>query len=144
MAKPTLVQRFWSKVLYIPNRAACWLWKSRTRDGYGIFWVGGSYERACDVAWAIVHGPIPDGAEVKHLCRNPLCCNIYHLYLCHGADTIKLTWDDLIDRVKCPPLEVMEWRREGRIPEYPARAIMEAVFNINPGQPVASEPYGEC
>lgn len=31
--------------------------------------------------WELINGPIPDGFEVNHLCKNRRCCNVNHLEL---------------------------------------------------------------
>src|SRR5690606_3805559 len=36
---------------------------------------------AANVIWEAVHGPIPEGKEVDHICHNPLCRNIEHYRL---------------------------------------------------------------
>lgn len=45
------------------------------RDGY--VYAGSS--RAHIVAWVRVHGPVPEGKELDHVCRERRCCAEYHL-----------------------------------------------------------------
>lgn len=58
------------------TEAGCWEWtKARTAAGYG---------RCADkythrLMWEEVVGPIPEGLEIDHLCRNRACCNPDHL-----------------------------------------------------------------
>ncbi|MCW2900315.1 MAG: endonuclease [Streptosporangiaceae bacterium] len=86
--RKSLEERFWSKV----DKAGpddCWPWnRSRTEGGYGQFKVraGASPQKASRVAWALVHGPIPEGLVVCHRCDNPPCCNPAHLFLGTIAD----------------------------------------------------------
>jgi hypothetical protein len=47
--------------------------------GYGSFWDGSRAVRAHRYAYEIVHGPIPDGLTLDHLCRNRPCVNPAHL-----------------------------------------------------------------
>lgn len=70
--------RFWNKV----NRTGdCWEWTaSRTGSGYGQFgarpterWLAHRY------SYTAARGPIPDGMEIDHLCRNRVCVNPDHL-----------------------------------------------------------------
>lgn len=82
----TAEERFWAKV---EEFADCLLWTGRVdRGGYGSFWVGGKrYPNGGNSvsahvwAWEQEHGPVPEGLELDHLCRNPACVNINHLEL---------------------------------------------------------------
>ena len=74
-------ERFWSKV----NKQAdngCWEWTGFLYQGYGRFRTGsrGSPTIAAHRwAWEQVHGPIPEGLQLDHLCRNTACVNPDHL-----------------------------------------------------------------
>lgn len=46
----------------------------------------GGYQGVHRVAWAVVHGPIPDGRVVRHKCDTPRCINVEHLELGTVAD----------------------------------------------------------
>ena len=70
--------RFWSKVEVVPT--GCWLWcGTRTRLGYGQFSVGPKMVSAHRHAYTNLVAPIPDGAELDHLCRVRDCVNPDHL-----------------------------------------------------------------
>lgn len=71
--------RFWPKVDRSGGPDACWPWLGR-RDklGYGGIHLGG-YGKAHRIAYRSVHGEIPPGLEIDHLCRNPSCVNPAHL-----------------------------------------------------------------
>lgn len=80
-ARRPLEDRIFEKV----NKAGpngCWEWTGSTSAGYGRVSAGGR-----DGGQIIVHrwmceranGPIPDGFQVDHLCRNSLCVNPAHL-----------------------------------------------------------------
>lgn len=70
------------------TETGCWEWQLQTaKPGHGR---GGLYGRArCPeegrsigahvLAYKNLVGPIPDGYEVDHTCRNTLCCNPDHL-----------------------------------------------------------------
>lgn len=70
--------RFISK-LQRTEMADCWVWMgNRNAKGYGLFWDESTVQAH---RWAYVHwiGPIPDGLQVDHLCRNRSCVNPSHL-----------------------------------------------------------------
>src|ERR1043166_2281264 len=49
--------------------------------GYGKVGLNGQVLGAHRVAYKLVHGDIPDGLQVNHLCRNRACINPGHLNL---------------------------------------------------------------
>jgi hypothetical protein len=74
-------KRFWSKVSLGDG---CWNWQAASdARGYGGFHrtINGVHTQcmAHRVAYELLVGPIPDGLELDHLCRNPRCVNPHHL-----------------------------------------------------------------
>lgn len=66
-------QRFWSKVI---RADYCWLWQgSLNSAGYGSFGGMGAH---C-YSYQVLHGPIPSGMEIDHLCQNKRCVNPQHM-----------------------------------------------------------------
>ena len=58
----------------------CWEWTGyRDRDGYGTVSYRDTKWLVHRIVWEALVGPIPDGLEVDHLCRNRSCCNPDHL-----------------------------------------------------------------
>lgn len=90
------VERFWSKVQKAEGDA-CWLWLGSCQpSGYGQIGVmlPGSERRqatyyAHRVAWALSHGPIPDGKDVLHHCDVRHCVNPAHLYVGTHDDNMR-------------------------------------------------------
>jgi hypothetical protein len=63
-----------------PNGDGCTEWLGgKYRGGYGQFRWNGRSGRAHRFAYERVHGPIPEGLQLDHLCRNPSCVNPAHL-----------------------------------------------------------------
>ncbi|MCW2545384.1 MAG: hypothetical protein JWM40_2936 [Frankiales bacterium] len=76
----TIEQRFWPKV---HKTSGCWTWTASTNGrGYGQMGRGGRGEGivlAHRVSYELHHGPIPEGLQIDHLCRNRLCVRPDHL-----------------------------------------------------------------
>jgi HNH endonuclease len=82
------VKRFWSKVdkngpvpECRPDLGPCWEWLAGlgSATGYGNFWLDGRTVSAHRFAYIDVLGPVPDGLDLDHLCRNRGCVNPHHL-----------------------------------------------------------------
>jgi hypothetical protein len=58
----------------------CWLWcDSGHLGGYGRMMVGGKRQLAHRLVYTLIRGPIPEGLELDHLCRQTACVNPDHL-----------------------------------------------------------------
>ncbi len=68
-------------LLHIRLSTGCWEWTgSITSDNYGMYTVKGGRNQMVHRLFYTLHiGPIADGYEVDHLCRNTICCNPWHL-----------------------------------------------------------------
>ena len=74
--KQPLEVRFWSQV----NKAGdCWEWTGSLRRGYGRFKTGRTSVTAHRFSYEHMVGPIPEGLELDHLCRNTACVRPDHL-----------------------------------------------------------------
>lgn len=72
-------ERFWRFVA--KSSDGCWEWMgARGGKGYGTFWVGsGKFANAHRWAYSHFVGPIADGLQLDHLCRNRACVRPDHL-----------------------------------------------------------------
>ena len=72
-----LKERLLSKVEYADN--GCWLWTDYKLKGYGRFNINQVTVLAHRAMYETLVGPIPQGMQLDHLCRNPSCVNPDHL-----------------------------------------------------------------
>lgn len=111
----------------------CWVWQLQSaKAGHGR---GGLYGRArCPVerrpvgahvlAYRNLVGPIPEGYEVDHTCRNTLCCNPDHLEAVTPAENNRRRWangdgaNQNTGKTHCPahgtPYDMESKRGDGR------------------------------
>lgn len=72
------MERFWAKVLKTDE--GCWIWiAGKSTKGYGKFNLGGRTVSAHRLSYEWARGPIPEGRELDHLCRNRACVKPDHL-----------------------------------------------------------------
>ena len=75
--RPIAAARFWPKV---DTTGTCWEWTAyRDAGGYGRFAWNRSHVSAHRLAYELTIGPIPEGLQLDHLCRNRGCVNPTHL-----------------------------------------------------------------
>lgn len=73
----TLIDRLWERTT---RSGACRVWTgSTTGFGYGHIAIDGRNRMTHRVAYELLVGPIPEGLELDHLCRNRSCWNPSHL-----------------------------------------------------------------
>lgn len=64
----------------IETDSGCWEWQGAVSKGYGCVGVNQTERRKVHaVMYVLHHGPLPEGTEINHLCRNKICCNPKHL-----------------------------------------------------------------
>lgn len=86
-------ERFWEKVDQDgPN--GCWIWTgTKNEQGYGrfaLFCRPTRQVRAYRYSYELLVGPIPEGLELDHLCRNRGCVNPDHLEpVTHRENTLR-------------------------------------------------------
>ena len=72
------------------DESGCWIWTgSRTGDGYGQFRLDGRTTMAYRAAYLLYVGPVGDGLDIDHLCRNPSCVNPEHLEPVSHAENVR-------------------------------------------------------
>lgn len=71
-------RRLWNR--FLVSDEGCWE-ASGSQDGRGYPQIsdGGRPRKTHIVLWEALHGPVPDGLELDHLCRNPRCLRPDHL-----------------------------------------------------------------
>jgi len=66
-----------------PDLGRCWVWTRYLNKGYGALQVGTLAKTkkvlAYKFSWELVNGPVPEGLELDHLCRNRACVRPSHL-----------------------------------------------------------------
>lgn len=78
MPRNTLEESLVEKIDF--TRGECWEWTGgRQHDGYGWVWTGARPGYAHRVVYEWLVGPVPEGLELDHLCRNRTCVNPDHL-----------------------------------------------------------------
>jgi len=81
--------RFRSMIRVIDQN--CWEWMGPCHPkGYGRFYAEGLAIYSHRWTYMLKYGPIPDGLEIHHLCRNRSCCNPDHLIAVTHQENMKL------------------------------------------------------
>lgn len=76
---PKDIDRFWRKVIKGTN-GDCWSWSGYVgKSGYVQFFFNGKLGLAHRFSYMLHYGPIPDGEDIDHICRNRSCTNPAHL-----------------------------------------------------------------
>ena len=92
-ARP-VAERFWEKVDKGSDPDECWLWRAALNgNGYGNFAIAPhQFVGAHRFAYQALVGPIPDGLQLDHLCRNPGCVNPAHLEPVTHLENMRRGW----------------------------------------------------
>ena len=119
----------------VDGASGCWLWTGPLNNkGYGRSGDGYAHRRS----YEIFTGPIPEGLEIDHLCRNRRCVNPEHLEAVTHVENLRRTlhtrtethcasgheysefgfWQDRAGRIKCKECR--------RVREYPDHQKIDA------------------
>jgi hypothetical protein len=73
--------RFVAKMGPVDPDTGCQPWRGRiaSSHGYGTFFADGKLRRAHRFSYELFKGPIPEGMQIDHLCRNCACVAPDHL-----------------------------------------------------------------
>lgn len=79
---------FWG---YVTKTDTCWVWNGGLDNhGYGAYRMPGKGRvKAHRVAYQQMVGPVPEGLELDHLCRNPACVRPEHLEPVTHAENVR-------------------------------------------------------
>lgn len=70
--------------------STCVVWVGATNNrGYGMLQIDGRLQLAHRVAYADVHGPIPEGLVIDHKCRVRNCVRVDHLEAVTNGENVR-------------------------------------------------------
>jgi hypothetical protein len=114
-------ERFWDKVVMLPDLPGCWLWvggKTGSRGsgagGYGNFCYDGVNHRVHRLAYEILRGDIPKDLTLDHLCRVRTCVNPAHLEPVTGAENTRRGERWQLKKTKCQRGHEYTYQRKDR------------------------------
>jgi hypothetical protein len=95
---------------YVVEATGCWRWiRGLTSSGYGHLSIRGVYYQAHKIVYILEVGPLPEGLEPDHTCRNRWCVNPADLeFVTHGVNVQRGASSVLT------PEQVDEIRQRGR------------------------------
>lgn len=128
------IERFFTKV---QKTDKCWLWKAYIMNtGYGQFYANGNLCLAHRFSYEWHVGPIPDGFQIDHLCRNPQCVNPSHLEPVTPAENTRRGNAGLHWRIKthCPRNHPYDKTNTYITPSSGGRSCRKCAQMLSPGR----------
>ncbi len=77
MRTPNTIESIKARLVAGPN--GCLVWPGGLASGYGNVGYQGKYGGVHRILYEARFGPVPEGFELDHLCRNRACSNLDHL-----------------------------------------------------------------
>lgn len=136
MKKEMLLKRISSRVRVVDGGCHEWVGSIRPsgkggKYAYGQIWWEGKSWLAHRWVWIRANGPVPDGLELDHICRNKLCVNVEHLRAvthgvncmnraasdkthCKCGDELTINGDGHKICRRCRDMRVASWREANR------------------------------
>ena len=75
--------------LVVPELGECMVYNGqRSKDGYGIVRIERKHQMVHKVMWSDTHGPVPEGHQLDHLCKNEPCWRLEHLEIVTPRDNV--------------------------------------------------------
>lgn len=105
-------ERIEDKIVRSPT--GCWTWTGHTNGrGYGRIGVDGREQYVHRVAYELFVGPIPEGLEIDHLCKNTRCVNPAHLEpVTHDENVRRSEWFIVTNAAKTECVNGHPYREE--------------------------------
>lgn len=106
--------------LSVDGDSGCWQWLGHTtKDGYGRINADGKSRGVHRVMFEREYGPIPDGLQIDHLCRNRRCANPDHMEAVSPAENTRRGLAGAINRNKteCPQGHPYDAQNTYRFPD---------------------------
>ena len=97
-AIPATLSELYQRAVLVPL-SGCLIWSGRmNQSGYGQIGISRNHAAELGIgqtilvhrlAWDLANGPVPDGLQLDHLCRNRSCINVAHLELVTPSQNVR-------------------------------------------------------